>query len=200
MLVRLAQLARAVGIHLVVATQRPGTDIITGLIKANFPARLSFSTASSIDSRVILDTGGAESLLGHGDMLFLPPDAAGPIRSQGALVTDQEVERVITFWQQAHPSGEAGPAPWEKMLAEEAFLSDKDGLVTKAIQVVRETQHCSASLLQRRLRIGYPRAARLVDELEELGIVGPAQGGGREREVLVERGGNESESEEGGDD
>ncbi len=200
MLVRLAQLARAVGIHLVVATQRPGTDIITGLIKANFPARLSFSVASSVDSRVILDTGGAESLLGHGDMLFLPPDAAGPIRSQGALVTDQEVERVITFWQQVHPPAEAGPAPWEKMLAEESFLADKDGLVNKAIQVVRETRRCSASLLQRRLRIGYPRAARLVDELEELGIVGPAQGGGREREVLIDGGGDEDDPPAGGDD
>ncbi len=186
-LVRLAQLARAVGIHLVVATQRPGTDIITGLIKANFPARLSFAVASSIDSRVILDITGAETLLGHGDMLFLPPDAAGPVRSQGVMITDQEVERVITFWQGVHPVDASEPAPWEKMLEEETVLADKDNLVTKAIQVVKETQHCSASLLQRRLRIGYPRAARLVDELEELGVVGPAQGGGREREVLVAR-------------
>ncbi len=186
-LVRLAQLARAVGIHLVVATQRPGTDIITGLIKANFPARLSFAVASSIDSRVILDITGAETLLGHGDMLFLPPDAAGPVRSQGVMVTDQEVERVITFWQGVHPVDAGEPAPWEKLLEEESVLADKDHLVTKAIQVVKETQHCSASLLQRRLRIGYPRAARLVDELEELGVVGPAQGGGREREVLVAR-------------
>jgi S-DNA-T family DNA segregation ATPase FtsK/SpoIIIE len=197
MLVRLAQLARAVGIHLVVATQRPGTDIITGLIKANFPARLSFATASSIDSRVILDTGGADTLLGHGDMLFLPPDAAAPIRSQGVLVTDHEVERVITFWQGAHPPAAGAQAPWEKMLEEEAYLSDKDDLVTKAIAVVRESQHCSASLLQRRLRIGYPRAARLVDELEELGVIGPAQGGGREREVLVEREGEADRYEEG---
>jgi DNA segregation ATPase FtsK/SpoIIIE, S-DNA-T family len=187
MLVRLAQLARAVGIHLVVATQRPGTDIITGLIKANFPARLSFAVASSIDSRVILDTTGAENLLGHGDMLFNPPDAPAPIRSQGVLVTDTEVERVITFWQQAHPVEEGEKAPWEKMLEEESFLADKDDLVSKAEEVVRQEQRCSASLLQRRLRIGYPRAARLVDELEEMGVVGPAQGGGREREVLVSR-------------
>ncbi len=113
--------------------------------------------------------------------------SAGPVRSQGVMVTDQEVERVITFWQGVHPVDAGEPAPWEKLLEEESVLADKDHLVTKAIQVVKETQHCSASLLQRRLRIGYPRAARLVDELEELGVVGPAQGGGREREVLVAR-------------
>jgi S-DNA-T family DNA segregation ATPase FtsK/SpoIIIE len=183
-LVRLAQLARATGIHLVVATQRPSTDVVTGLIKANFPARIAFAVASSIDSRVILDTVGAESLLGHGDMLFLPPDAAGPIRSQGVMVTDQEVEKVITFWQKALPQAAATP-PWEQMLEQEAVLADRDNLIQQAIQVVRETGRASASLLQRRLRIGYPRAARLIDELEELGIVGP--GGAREREVLVDR-------------
>ena len=131
----------------------------------------------------------------NGDMLFLPPDAAGPVRSQGVLVTDQEVERVINFWQGTQPAAAGQPAPWEKMLEEESVLSDRDGLVTKAIAVVREMQHCSASLLQRRLRIGYPRAARLVDELEELGIVGPAQGGGREREVLVGREGQDDDKE-----
>jgi S-DNA-T family DNA segregation ATPase FtsK/SpoIIIE len=186
-LVRLAQLARATGIHLVVATQRPSTDVVTGLIKANFPARLSFAVASSVDSRVILDTSGAEALLGHGDMLFLPPDASAPLRSQGVMVTDQEVERVINFWQRAHPPQEAPAPPWEAMLAEEEVLADRDDLVEKAIELVRSSQRCSASLLQRRLKIGYPRAARLVDELEEMGVVGPSQGGGRERQVLIER-------------
>jgi DNA segregation ATPase FtsK/SpoIIIE, S-DNA-T family len=185
-LVRLAQLARATGIHLVVATQRPSTDVVTGLIKANFPARLSFAVASSVDSRVILDSAGAESLLGHGDMLFLPPEASAPLRSQGVMVTDQEVEKVINFWQRAHPPQDSPPAPWEAMLAAEEVLADRDDLVEKAIELVRTTRRCSASMLQRRLKIGYPRAARLVDELEEMGVVGPPQGGGREREVLLD--------------
>jgi S-DNA-T family DNA segregation ATPase FtsK/SpoIIIE len=184
-LIRLAQMARATGIHLVVATQRPSTDVVTGLIKANFPARISFAVASSVDSRVILDTTGAESLLGHGDMLFLPPEASGPQRTQGVMVSDQEVERVITFWQQAHPHPETIPPPWESMLAEEEILADRDALINQAINFVKETQRASTSLLQRRLRIGYPRAARLMDELEQLGVVGPSQGGGREREVLI---------------
>lgn len=187
-LVRLAQLARATGIHLVVATQRPSTDVVTGLIKANFPARISFSVASSIDSRVILDSVGAESLLGRGDMLFLPPEAASPLRSQGAMVTDQEVERVINFWQKAIPgSDQAEQSPWDEMIEQEATLADRDGLVEQAIQIVRGSQRASASMLQRRLRIGYPRAARLIDELEELGVVGPGQGGGRDRKVLIGR-------------
>jgi DNA segregation ATPase FtsK/SpoIIIE, S-DNA-T family len=185
-LVRLAQLARATGIHLVVATQRPSTDVVTGLIKANFPARIAFAVASSVDSRVILDTSGAESLLGHGDMLFLPPEASAPIRSQGVMVTDQEVEKVITFWQSAQSKGEKEAPPWEEMLAEEEVLADRDELVKKAIALVQETKRASASLLQRRLKIGYPRAARLMDELEELGIIGPSARGGREREVLVD--------------
>jgi S-DNA-T family DNA segregation ATPase FtsK/SpoIIIE len=184
-LVRLAQMARATGIHLVVATQRPSTDVVTGLIKANFPARISFAVASGVDSRVILDTPGAESLLGHGDMLFLPPEASAPMRCQGVMISDQEVEKVITFWQQNHPHDPASAAPWEKLLAEEEVTADRDDLVIKAITIVRDTQRASASMLQRRLRIGYPRAARLIDELEELGIVGPTQGGGREREVLI---------------
>jgi S-DNA-T family DNA segregation ATPase FtsK/SpoIIIE len=185
-LVRLAQMARATGIHLVVATQRPSTDVVTGLIKANFPARLSFAVASSVDSRVILDTVGAESLLGHGDMLFIPPDASGPLRSQGVMVSDQEVERVITFWQKSFPQAGTETPPWEEMLQQEAVLADRDNLIQQAIDIVRREQRVSASLLQRRLRIGYPRAARLIDELEELGVVGPSQGGGRDREVLVD--------------
>lgn len=187
-LVRLAQMARAVGIHLVVATQRPSTDVVTGLIKANFPARISFAVTSSVDSRVILDTVGAESLLGRGDMLFTPPEASAPIRSQGALVTDQEIDKVIAFWQKTQlPANQSQPSPWDLMMEEEQVLADKDDLINKAIALVRESRHASASLLQRRLRIGYPRAARLIDELEELGIIGPSQGGGREREVLIDR-------------
>jgi S-DNA-T family DNA segregation ATPase FtsK/SpoIIIE len=186
-LVRLAQMARATGIHLVLATQRPSTDVVTGLIKANFPARLAFAVASSVDSRVILDSSGAESLLGKGDMLFLSPEASAPIRAQGVMVSDQEVERVITFWQQAIPPAEESvPAPWEEMLEREGKSTGRDKLLEEAIVIVRQTQRASASMLQRRLRVGYPRAARLIDELEELGIVGPAVGGGREREVLVE--------------
>ena len=184
-LVRLAQMARATGIHLVVATQRPSTDVVTGLIKANFPARISFAVASSVDSRVILDTTGAESLLGHGDMLFLPPEASGPVRAQGVMVSDQELERVTTFWQNTgFYQGEA-TAPWEEALKAESVLAERDNLVEQAITVVREERRASASLLQRRLRIGYPRAARLIDELEELGVVGPSQGGGRDRDVLI---------------
>ena len=185
--VRLAQLARAVGIHLVVATQRPSTDVVTGLIKANFPARLSFAVASGIDSRVILDTPGAEALLGRGDMLFLPPDAPAPIRAQGVMVTDKEIRRVIAYWQQeAEAEGIESTPPWEEMLQAEAYLADRDDLVEKAIEIVRQTGQANASMLQRRLRIGYPRAARLLDELEEMGVVGPSRGGGRSREVLLD--------------
>lgn len=186
MLIRLAQLARATGIHLVVATQRPSTDVVTGLIKANFPARISFAVASSVDSRVILDTGGAESLLGHGDMLFMPPEVAAPVRVQGVMVSDAEVEKVITYWQSMHPAETGAAAPWEDMLKDEEVMSDRDELVKKAIEMLKGEKHASASMLQRRLRIGYPRAARLMDELEEMGVVGPAQTGGREREVLLE--------------
>lgn len=185
-LVRLAQMARAVGIHLVVATQRPSTDVVTGLIKANFPARISFAVASAIDSRVILDTTGAESLLGRGDMLYLAPEAAAPLRSQGVMITDAEIEGVIAYWQQAWAPDAEEPAPWDGLLQREALSEDRDELVDRAIDVIRQTGKSSASHLQRALRIGYPRAARLVDELEEMGVLGPAQSGGREREVLMD--------------
>jgi S-DNA-T family DNA segregation ATPase FtsK/SpoIIIE len=194
-LVRLAQMARATGIHLVVATQRPGVEVVTGLIKANFPSRIAFTVASSVDSRVILDINGAETLLGRGDMLYLPSEATGPVRLQGVMVSDQEIERLITFWQKAWiPLTGRGPAtsateasPWEELIANEQVSADRDSLVERAVEIVRQTQHASASLLQRRLHIGYPRAARLVDELEEMGVIGPAASGGREREVLIER-------------
>jgi S-DNA-T family DNA segregation ATPase FtsK/SpoIIIE len=192
-LVRLAQMARAVGIHLVVATQRPSTDVVTGLIKANFPARMSFAVASSVDSRVILDTSGAENLLGRGDMLFLPPEASSPVRVQGVWVTDQEVEKVISFWQKTYAKVETESPPWDEMLEQEAILANRDELVDKAIELVVRTQRASTSMLQRQLRVGYPRASRLMDELEELGVVGPPQGGGREREVLIDSDNDEDE-------
>ncbi len=184
-LVRLAQMARATGIHLVVATQRPSTDVVTGLIKANFPARLAFSVASGVDSRVILDTTGAETLLGRGDLLFLNPEVGNPIRAQGVIVTDQEIEKIITHWQDNSDLPLDDAPPWEKLLQEPAEAGD-DALVEEAISIVRGARRASASLLQRRLRIGYPRAARLLDQLEEMGIVGPSQGGGKERDVLIE--------------
>ncbi|MBS1249995.1 MAG: DNA translocase SpoIIIE [Chloroflexi bacterium] len=183
-LVRLAQMARATGIHLVVATQRPSTDVVTGLIKANFPARLSFAVASGVDSRVILDTGGAESLLGNGDMLFLSPEKGSPLRAQGALVSNKELEKVISDWQKRASVEDESP-PWEKMIAEQAALEDYDELVKKAFKIVRDSQQGSTSMIQRKLRIGYPRASRLMSELEELGYVGPSQGSGKEREVFI---------------
>jgi S-DNA-T family DNA segregation ATPase FtsK/SpoIIIE len=182
-LVRLAQMARATGIHLIVATQRPSTAVVTGLIKANFPARLAFAVASGVDSRVILDTTGAESLLGRGDMLFLNPEVGNPIRAQGVMITDMEIERLIAHWQKNVEADTAAP-PWEKLLTEPDENED-EGLIEQAVLIVRQSQRASASLLQRRLRIGYPRAARLLDQLEEMGVVGPSQGGGKERDVLL---------------
>ncbi len=202
--VRLAQMARATGIHLVVATQRPSTDIVTGLIKANFPARISFAVASSIDSRVILDGPGAESLLGRGDMLFLLPEVGAPVRLQGCYVTDKEVDRVVGYWrEQMEEEGEeaedvlaqgeievAGTrpalAPWDAMLARESVIEDKDRQIEQAIEIVKKYGTASASLLQRKMRIGYPRAARLMDELKEMGIIGREQTGGKTREVFVQ--------------
>jgi S-DNA-T family DNA segregation ATPase FtsK/SpoIIIE len=187
-------MARATGIHLVVATQRPSTDVVTGLIKANFPARLAFAVASGVDSRVVLDTTGAESLLGRGDMLFLNPEVGNPVRAQGVLITDMEIERIVSHWQKVSEMPVEDVPPWEKLLTEPD--EDEDGeLIEKAVSIVRSTQRASASLLQRRLRIGYPRAARLLDQLEDLGVVGPSQGGGRERDVLV----SEEDISENGD-
>lgn len=182
-LVRLAQMARATGMHLVMATQRPSTDVVTGLIKANFPARIAFAVTSGVDSRVVLDSVGAENLLGNGDMLFLSPEAGSPSRVQGVMITDEEIDKVISYWQEESPDEEKSP-PWERLLSE----SDEDedeALIENAIDVIQKSQRASASLLQRRLRIGYPRAARLLDALEDLGVVGPALGGGRERDVLI---------------
>ncbi len=201
-LTRLAQLARATGIHLVIATQRPSVDVITGLIKANFPARIAFAVASSVDSRVILDQPGAERLLGRGDMLFHSPDAPAPIRMQGAFVSEAELNRLILFWRSQTaspapvpagggaaatasplPSGPLKQAPlWDEMEAEGE--EGVDELFDEAVKVVRGMRRASISLLQRRLRIGYTRSARLVDQLEERGIIGPAKEGSQAREVL----------------
>lgn len=186
-LVRLAQMARATGIHLVVATQRPSTDILTGLIKANFPARIAFAVASGVDSRVVLDSPGAETLLGRGDMLFLAPEAAAPVRLQGVLVDDREISGVVDFWKKRAEAPQQ-QAPWEDFLIRQEALEDRDEILEQAIELVSRVGEASASMLQRRLRIGYPRAARLLDELEELGVVGRQQAGGRTREVLIEDG------------
>ena len=188
LLVRLAQLGRATGVHLVVATQRPSVDVVTGLIKANFPSRISFSVMSQIDSRTILDSPGAEKLLGKGDMLFLPVDRARPARVQGAFLGDDEVEAVVNYWRNAD-------RPREMPMLEVNFDEEPggggfemasgggDSLFDNAVSLAKTQRTLSTSLLQRRLRIGYPRAARLMDELEEEGVVGPGEAG-KPRQVL----------------
>jgi len=193
---RLAQMARATGIHLIVATQRPSVDVVTGLIKANFPARIAFAVASSTDSRVILDTNGAEDLLGRGDMLLLDPQRSGLQRMQGIIVSDMEIEKIQNHWQKMCRAEEgSSEAPWEG-LVQDSTTEDSDKLIEEAISIVSAAGKASASLLQRRLRIGYPRAARLIDELEEMGVVGPAVGSGKERDVLIEPEGNEDTDDE----
>ncbi|HET8841694.1 MAG TPA: DNA translocase FtsK, partial [Ktedonobacteraceae bacterium] len=196
---RLAQLARATGIHLVVATQRPSVDVITGLIKANIPTRISFMVSSAVDSRTIIDMGGAERLLGRGDMLYLPADAGKPERIQGAFVADEEAEQLVLYWrkqatehtaenakggQAAAPGVEPG---WEVQDHSSDEFELEDDLLEQAEQVVQEYERASISLLQRRLRIGYSRAARLIDLLEERGVISKAESGGRAREVLEPR-------------
>jgi S-DNA-T family DNA segregation ATPase FtsK/SpoIIIE len=185
---RIAQMARATGIHLVVATQRPSVDVVTGLIKANFPARISFATASQVDSRVILDMPGAETLLGRGDMLYLASDAGHPIRVQGCFVSDAEIERVVDFWRE-QTGGWTSEPPWEGIMPtgkEEAAarLDEEDALLQQAIELVKRRSTITASYLQRRLRIGYPRAARLIEQLEEMGLIGPQEAAGRPRRVI----------------
>ncbi len=180
---RLAQMARATGIHLIIATQRPSTDVVTGLIKANFPTRIAFSVTSQTDSRVILDSVGAERLLGRGDMLLMRPDVAKLQRVQGCLVTDPEINSVVDFWKQQQPSNQpATVAPWTGLLDQ---MDDEDGIMQDAIDVLRELESCSTSYLQRKLKIGYPKAARLMEDLEKQGVVGPDMGGGQGREVLL---------------
>ncbi|HEX9616153.1 MAG TPA: DNA translocase FtsK 4TM domain-containing protein [Anaerolineales bacterium] len=196
---RLAQLARATGIHLVLATQRPSVDVVTGLIKANFPARVAFAVASGVDSRVILDQPGAERLLGRGDMLFQAPDAPAPVRLQGAFVSDPEIQRLVTYWRGFSSSADTAPmaiggapdalppgiplkqmAMWEEMAQEEEL----DLLYAESVDLVRRQGRASISMLQRRLRIGYTRAARLIETMQAKGIVGQNQPGTQGLEVL----------------
>jgi DNA segregation ATPase FtsK/SpoIIIE, S-DNA-T family len=181
---RLAQMARATGIHLVLATQRPSVDVITGLIKANFPARIAFAVTTQIDSRVILDSPGAEKLLGRGDMLLMTADSAKLARVQGCFVSDTEINRVVAFWRAraAEEGNEAvSIAPWQALLDQGEA---RDEMMEQALKLLETRTHVSTSLLQRQLRLGYPRAARLMEQLEEMGAVGPDEGGGRTREVL----------------
>jgi S-DNA-T family DNA segregation ATPase FtsK/SpoIIIE len=186
---RLAQMARAVGMHLVLATQRPSVDVITGLIKANFPARISFRVATRVDSRTILDVMGAEHLLGKGDMLFLPPGSGRLNRVHGAYVTEQETFDVVEFWkQQAMPEYdetylEAPPGDDGDLEDGEGAIDNNDPLYEDAVRTVLEMGKASTSILQRRLRIGYGRAARLLDIMQHEGIIGPPDGS-RPREVL----------------
>jgi S-DNA-T family DNA segregation ATPase FtsK/SpoIIIE len=265
---RLAQMARATGIHMVIATQRPSVDVVTGLIKANFPARIAFAVASGTDSRVVLDTTGAERLLGQGDMLFQSPDAAAPVRLQGCYVSPEELDKLIGYWQTARrfnlvpaaaavtrrqapppepvPSPQPNPEPpvakaaeprkkreplltapapatakrvgteeevadtavvtanpshhaqqplWEELqkIAEEQEAEPEDELLPEAIEMVRQLNKASTSLLQRRFRIGYTRAARLIDHMEDKGIIGPPTGTSKAREVLPGEGGIQSD-------
>ncbi len=207
---RLAQMSRATGIHLIIATQRPSVDVVTGLIKANFPSRIAFAVTSQIDSRVILDTPGAEALLGRGDMLFMRPDSSKLERLQGCFVSDEELEKLVRYWkgvrvtedgtteaELAPPPGglSAMPPPrpedvvqaplWDELIQQQRDAQHSDDLYDDAVTVVRQAGRASVSLLQRRLRVGYSRAARLIDLMEERGVVGPDQGGSLGREVLA---------------
>lgn len=215
-IVSLAQKSRAVGIHLVVATQRPSTDVVTGVIKANFPTRIAFTVASSVDSRVILDYSGAETLLGRGDLLFLHPEVGHPQRAQGVMVSDHEIHKVIDWWQKqvqldqrasvtlvlpetdqdktsktprpVVPVGEAiveEEVPWEEEVQNQPEDDGDEGLIRQATELVRVKRRASASYLQRHLRLGYPRAAWLIDQLESRGVLGPPTGAPKEREILI---------------
>ena len=207
---RLAQMSRATGIHLIIATQRPSVDVVTGLIKANFPSRIAFAVTSQIDSRVILDTPGAEALLGRGDMLFMRPDSSKLERLQGCFVSDGELEKLVRYWKGVRVTeggaveGELAPPPgglsamppprpedvvqaplWDELIQQQREAQNSDDLYDDAVTVVRQAGRASVSLLQRRLRVGYSRAARLIDLMEERGVVGPDQGGSLGREVLA---------------
>ncbi|HEU5393491.1 MAG TPA: DNA translocase FtsK 4TM domain-containing protein [Candidatus Methylomirabilis sp.] len=181
---RLAQMARAVGIHLIVATQRPSVDVITGVIKANFPARLSFQVSSKVDSRTILDVNGAEQLLGSGDMLFLPPASSKPIRIHGCFVSEMEIRRVVKFLSRFEHPGTPPLPPAPAGVEREGASAADDPLYEQAKELVIQTHQASISMLQRRLRVGFNRAARLLDQMERDGIVSPMDGP-RPREVLV---------------
>tara|TARA_B100000700_G_C14739919_1_gene712507 strand:- start:221 stop:838 length:618 start_codon:yes stop_codon:yes gene_type:complete len=183
---RLAQMARAVGIHLIVATQRPSVDVITGLIKANFPARIAFQVSSKVDSRTIIDQMGAELLLGRGDMLFLPPGKSSPTRLHNALIELDEIEKILEHIEnQPKPEEKYLPKARKKSQNSEFNIEGQDELLMDAAKLVIEYQQASVSLLQRKFRIGYSRAGRLVDELESLGIIS-GYSGSKAREVLVD--------------
>ncbi|MBX3048455.1 MAG: DNA translocase FtsK [Anaerolineales bacterium] len=204
LLARMAQLARATGMHLILSTQRPSVDVVTGLIKANFPARIAFAVASSTDSRVILDQPGADRLLGRGDMLFQPPDAPAPVRLQGVYLAESEILRIVNHWRAFAGSAPASQTPqgapqvseapvqgaplkqipiWEEIeqIQEEA---DQDPLFVEAVDLVRRRGRASISMLQRRMGIGYTRSARIIEQMEARGIIGPAKTGAQHREVL----------------
>ena len=185
---RITQMARAAGMHVIVATQTPRADVITGVIKANIPSRIAFQVASKIDSRVILDENGAERLLGQGDMLYLPPSASRLIRAQGVLVTDNEIHSLVEFVSKQSPPA-FDTAMHEKLQStsapEEEVTAEDEELVEKCIEIIRQEKRASTSLLQRRLRLGYTRAARIVDILEQRGILGPGEGA-KPREILVD--------------
>lgn len=187
---RIAQMARATGIHLIVATQRPSVDVVTGLIKANFPARIAFNVASAVDSRVILDMAGAEQLLSRGDMLFLPPDAATPMRLQGTYVSDRELSNLVHYWKDEAKPAAIEPAEvvqkplWEAGVAGSPEVEFEDELIPDVIDLLLEENRASISLMQRKLRIGYTRAARIMDILERNEIVGPQPSGGQARDIF----------------
>lgn len=186
---RIAQMSRATGIHMVLATQRPSVDIITGLIKANIPCRIAFAVASQVDSRVILDTQGAEKLLGRGDMLYLPPEQAKPIRVQGAFVSDRDISSLVSFIKNQgivpQYTDEVTSMPKHGAAIVDGVDGETDNLFKQAVEIICQYERASSSLLQRRLSIGYARAARIMDQLEAAGVVGPAEGS-KPREVLVQ--------------
>ena len=181
--IRLSQKARAIGIHLICATQRPSVDVITGLIKANMPARVAFQVASKVDSRTILDRNGAEVLLGRGDMLLMPPDSSALVRAQGAYVSEEEIARVVGFWEaQGEPQFRADLREYH---AQQEAGDSSDERFEEAVRIVLETQRGSVSLLQRRMGVGYSRAARLIDMMGEAGIVGSYRGSQARRVMMT---------------
>ena len=195
---RVAQMGRAAGMHLIIATQRPSADVITGLMKANIPSRIAFAVSSAMESRIILDQGGAEKLVGMGDMLFSPVGCGKPTRIQGAFVSDEEREEVIQFIKESAGTAQQNDEieAYMNKAAEDKNSTEKsnepagdfDEMLPQAVEAVLEGNTCSVSMLQRRVKLGYSRAARIVDQMEELGIVGPSEGA-KPRQVLIDRAG-----------
>jgi S-DNA-T family DNA segregation ATPase FtsK/SpoIIIE len=196
-IIRIGQMARAAGIHLIVATQRPSTDVITGIMKANIPSRIAFAVSSNVDSRTILDEGGAEKLLGKGDMLFLPMGENTAIRLQGCFVSDDEIKRVIDFTikQQKAQYDESLTAEDTKPTSKEGYdTAEDDPMYNEIVEFAVNAGKISASLIQRKYRFGYNRAARIIDIMESRGIIGPANGS-KPREVLVKLEGHQDEED-----